>query len=151
MKLTKYLYCAWETIGVIPQTSLWTISKHCEARVVGWGKGRTLLLPSLHDIQSKERSREEHVLFPNNPELNKLRSTSELGWTRCLCHILCPKPSTLHAKESKGKLGIIVERETWRGKSRPTLGPFAIIFPDTWSCITQPEREKLTLQLLSTN
>ena len=32
-------------------------------------KGRTLLLPSLHDVQSKERSREEHALIPNNPEL----------------------------------------------------------------------------------
>jgi hypothetical protein len=68
----------------------------------------------LHDVQSKERLREEHALFPNNPDLNKVRSTSEFGWPRHLCHILCPKPITLHAKESKGKLGklgIIVEEE----------------------------------------
>jgi hypothetical protein len=66
-------------------------------------------LPSLHDVQSKERSREEYALFPNNPELIKVRSTSEFGWPKHLCHILFPEPTTLHAKKSKGKLGIIVE------------------------------------------
>jgi hypothetical protein len=68
-------------------------------------------LPSLHDVQSKERSKEEHALFPNNPKLIKKRSTSEFGWPRRLCYILFPEPTTLHAKENKGKLGIIVERE----------------------------------------
>ena len=75
-------------------------------------KGRALLLSSLHDVQSKERSIEEHVLFPNNPELNKVRRTSEFGWLKRLCYILLPEPTTLHTNESKGKLGIKVEGET---------------------------------------
>jgi hypothetical protein len=56
----------------------------------------------LLDVQLKERSKEEHALFPNNPELNKVRSTSEFGWPRRLCHILVPEPTILYAKESKG-------------------------------------------------
>ena len=68
--------------------------------------------PSLHDVQSKEISIEEHALFPNNPELNKVRKTSEFGWPIGQCHILLPKPTTLNANEIKGKLGIKVEGET---------------------------------------
>jgi hypothetical protein len=60
-------------------------------------------------VQSKERSREEHVLCPNNPELIKVRSTSEFGWPRRLCHLLFLEPIKLHANESKEKLEILVE------------------------------------------
>jgi hypothetical protein len=74
-------------------------------------KSRTLLLPSLHDVQSKERSEEEHVLFPNNLQLNKVQSILKFGWPRHLCNILLLEPTTLHAKESKEKLGIIVEEK----------------------------------------
>ena len=37
------------------------------------------------------------------------------------------------------------------GNKRPTLSPFAISSPITWSCTTQPLPGKLTTQLLSTN
>ena len=84
-------------------------------------------------------------------ELNKVWSTCEFGWPKHLFHTWFLFLTTLQARESKEKWGLFVEGEMCWEKSRPILGPFAIIFQDTWSYTTQPEQEKWTLQSWSTN
>ena len=107
-----------------------------------FGNGKTLLLPSLHVIQSKGI---EIFLLPNEPDFNKVLSTWEFGCPKQLCNILFICLSSIQTRESKGKVRQIVEEDKCSGKSHPTLGPFRIIFPDTWSCTVQPKQENWTL------
>ena len=144
MNVTKYLKWVWEIIGEKPQTSLWMTSKHFAARLPKLGKGRVLLLPNLQVEQSKEAT-ENWFLFPNKPEFDKWDNTIEFGCPRRLWQTSVLLAVEVQAKDRTGGM------EKCIGNSRPTLGPYTIIIPDTWSCTIQPLREKFTSQLLSTN
>ena len=74
-----------------------------------------------------------------------------MGWPKQRCHTILRSETLLQAKDLIEERGEKSGTGKNSGNKRPTLGPFAIGFPVTWSYTTQPLPEKLTAQLLSTN
>ena len=140
MNVTKYLTWECDGTGVIPHTSLWTRSKQCNDEEVLMGKGRVLLLLILQLEQFKKTSLREILLSDSKPDLNKDTKVRKWGWPNRLCHnwLLLELEAENNADELKFRSCV----ESWNGNRQPHLGPFAVTFPDAWSCITQPEREK---------
>jgi len=136
---------------LIPQTSLWIISKGFVALLPSEEKGKILLLPSLHVAQSRNIIKAECSLLLINLNFNKWEKILGFWWPRRLCQTSL---DTLGAVQKKDKIeeGSKVRGiRSWRENRRPCLGPFAISYPKIWSYTIQSRLEKCMSQLLSTS